>query len=135
MQYQLPLKYLKKNSFNFKQLLSLFLNLGLKRFQKKQSNSLGDVDITQLYTMLRHLVYEPGYQWGRGLPKENETKTADDIERIRHYRNLVCHSDASEIVTPDFDFNESVLDLLGVICDNSKFVEKMFKLSYILERN
>lgn len=85
--------------------------------------------------MLRHLVHDPKYQWGRDLPEENETKTADDIERIRHYRNLVCHSDASEIVKPNFDFNEAVLDLLGVIYDNSKFVEIIFKLSKILERN
>lgn len=70
--------------------------------------------------MLRYLVKEPSYPWGReDIPTMNETKQADDIVRIRLYRNRVCHSDASEMDTPKF--NESVLDLLGVIYDNSKF--------------
>lgn len=69
--------------------------------------------------MLRHLVKEPnGYPWGRvDVPKENEIEIPDDIERIRHYRNRVCHSDASEMDTSMF--NESVLDLLGVIYASS----------------
>lgn len=96
--------------------------------QTNQTNSLKDVDITQLYTMLRHLVKRPtNYPWGRDdVPKENDTEKPDDIERIRHYRNRVCHSDASEMDTSMF--NDSVLDLLGVIYDNSKFVRNIFKV-------
>lgn len=78
--------------------------------------------------MLRHLVKGPtNYPWGRvDVPKENDTKIPDDIERIRYYRNRVCHSDASEMGTSMF--NESVLDLLGVIYDISKFVRHIFKI-------
>lgn len=46
-------------------------------------------------------------------PGENEIDEADDIKRIRRYRNDVCHSDASEIKTTAF--NTCMLDLLGVI--------------------
>lgn len=76
--------------------------------------------------MLRYLVEGPtNYPWGRvHVPKD--TEIPDDIERIRYYRNRVCHSDASEIDTSIF--NESVLDLLGVIHDNSKFVRYIFKV-------
>lgn len=50
--------------------------------------------------------------WNK-LPGKNDINEADDIKRIRHYRNDVCHSDASEIETADF--NTWMLDLLGVI--------------------
>lgn len=84
--------------------------------------------------MLRYLVKGPtNYQWGRDdvpkdteIPDEIERIIPDDIERIRHFRNRVCHSDASEIDTSIF--NESVLELLGVIHDNSKFVRHIFKI-------
>lgn len=78
--------------------------------------------------MLRHLVKKPSkYQWGRAdVPKENEIEIPDDIERIRHYRNRVCHSDASEMDTSMF--NESVLDLLEVIYASSKFGRHIFKI-------
>lgn len=46
------------------------------------------------------------------LPGRNKIDEADDIKRIRHYRNEVCHSDASEIKTEYF--NTWMLDLLGV---------------------
>lgn len=50
--------------------------------------------------------------WNK-LPGKNDINEVDDIKRIRHYRNDVCHSDASEIETADF--NTWMLDLLGVI--------------------
>lgn len=46
-------------------------------------------------------------------PKESDIDVADDIKRIHYYRNLICHSDASNMKTNTF--NESVLDLLGAI--------------------
>lgn len=53
----------------------------------------------------------PKSGWGK-RPKESDIDIADDIERIHYYRNLICHSDASNMKTSTF--NESVLDLLGV---------------------
>lgn len=64
-----------------------------------------------MYTMYRNLNLN-GRIWDKPTT-QNETKEADDIERIRFYRNKVCHSDASEIETPLF--NKWMLDLLGVI--------------------
>lgn len=100
--------------------------------QTNQTNSLKDVDITQLYTMLRHLVEGPtNYPWGRDdVPKENDTEKPDDIERIRHYRNRVCHSDASEMDTSMF--NDSVLDLLGAIRRLSSSNCKLIKESCVI---
>lgn len=49
--------------------------------------------------------------WGRA-PGENDTQIADDIERVRLYQNKICHANSSEMTT--VDFNESVLDLIGV---------------------
>lgn len=67
-----------------------------------------------MYLILkRNVVPKPKNGWGK-LPGDNNIGLADDIERIHHYRNLVCHSDASGIET--VDFNKSVLDLVGVIC-------------------
>lgn len=51
-------------------------------------------------------------KWLGKTPKGKCIDLADDIERIHYYRNLICHSDASNMKTSTF--NESVLDLLGV---------------------
>lgn len=73
-----------------------------------------DVDITLMYSVIRRLYYlKPKNGWGKS-PGEHDISTADDIERIRHCRNRICHTDASGMETNLF--NESVLDLLGVIC-------------------
>ena len=53
----------------------------------------------------------PKNGWGK-KPGVGDTATADDIERIRIYRNSVCHSNSSELTTEEF--NELVLDLIGV---------------------
>lgn len=53
----------------------------------------------------------PSKGWG-GKPSVNDTNTADDIERIRFYRNQICHTYHFEMTTQDF--NEDTLDLIGV---------------------
>lgn len=70
-----------------------------------------DLDISKMYTMYRNLNLNCR-KWGN-LPEKNKIEEAHDIERIRHYRNCVCHSDASEMETAQF--NSWMLDLLGVI--------------------
>lgn len=80
-------------------------------FSVNPINSPEDLDISKMYTMYRNL-YPNCRKWGKTLEK-NEINEADDIERIRYYRNYVCHSDASEIKTAEF--NPRMLDLLGVI--------------------
>lgn len=62
----------------------------------------------------------PKNGWGK-RPKESDIDVADDIERIHYYRNLICHSDASNMKTSTF--NESVLDLLGVMYFTRRLLE------------
>lgn len=69
-----------------------------------------DLDISKMFTMYKNL--NRNIQTWNKLPGKNEIDEADNIKRIRHYRNQVCHSDASEIETADF--NTRMLDLLGV---------------------
>lgn len=76
--------------------------------------SLKEADISLMYRLLRlpNIVKKPQQGWGRP-PSRNNIKTADDIERIHRSRNYICHKDASEIETTEF--NNLVLDLMGVI--------------------
>lgn len=76
--------------------------------------SLKEADISLMYRLLRlpNIVKKPQKGWGRP-PSRNNIKTADDIERIHRSRNYICHKDASEIETTEF--NNLVLDLMGVI--------------------
>lgn len=53
----------------------------------------------------------PKKGWGN-KPDDDNTDIADDIERIRIYRNNICHSNCSELTTKEF--NELMLDLIGV---------------------
>lgn len=62
----------------------------------------------------------PKNGWGK-RPKESDIDVVDDIERIHYYRNLICHSDASNMKTSTF--NESVLDLLGVMYFTRRLLE------------
>lgn len=76
-------------------------------------SSSKDLDVTTIYAMIRNTIEIPGPSkgWGRA-PGENDTQIADDIERVRLYQNKICHANSSEMTT--VDFNESVLDLIGV---------------------
>lgn len=72
-----------------------------------------DVDIHLMYAILRHSKEKPRSGWGQPVDK-NDIGTSDDIERIHLCRNLICHTDASDGKIDNF--NEVVLDLIGVIC-------------------
>lgn len=67
-----------------------------------------------MYKVIRQAYHQkPQNGWGN-RPGERDICIADDIERIRYCRNRICHTDASGMETNLF--NESVLDLFGVIC-------------------
>lgn len=75
-----------------------------------------------MYIVIKEIMKKEGKErpkngWGN-FPKENHMEKLDDIERIRHYRNLISHSDASGMDTNTF--NLSSLDLFRVICDDLK---------------
>lgn len=75
--------------------------------------SSSDLDFTVIYAMFRNTINisKPTKGWGQ-VPDKNDTKTADDIERVRIYRNKISLANSSEMKTDDF--NESTLDLISV---------------------
>lgn len=76
-----------------------------------------------MYAILRYSVVPKRKDcWGK-RPGENDIDLADDIERIHQCRNLICHTDASGMETTLF--NETVLDLTGVIFDDSQVTENI----------
>lgn len=80
-----------------------------------------------MYTIIRNVceVEPPKNGWGK-QPNDNDTKISDDIERIRHKRNLICHETALNMETSDF--NKSALDLIRVFKSNTKQIEAFFFL-------
>lgn len=73
-----------------------------------------------MYAMLRNTgnLSPPTKGWGK-LPGKNDIKPADDIERLRYYRNKICHENSSKMTTADF--NKFVLDFVSVSCILLKF--------------
>lgn len=84
-----------------------------------------------MYLFIRNLWREkpPKNGWGK-YPMENDIGRADDIERIRHYSNCICHSDASGMDVRTF--NVSCLDLFRVICIDVKVKCNIHFQSYLL---
>lgn len=80
---------------------------------KSPPSSSSDLDITILYSMFRNSIdiQKPSKGWGR-TPDENDRSIGDDIERVRIYRNKICHENSFEMTTAEF--NKSALDLIGV---------------------
>lgn len=76
--------------------------------------SSSDLDVTTMYAMFRNTIniLPPTRGWGQ-TPEANDKGKADDIERIRIYRNKISHENSSEMTTNDF--NKSALDLIWVI--------------------
>lgn len=98
----------KKVSKQYCLFLDLFLEL-----KEICASSSRDLNITLMYAMFRAFdnISKPKNGWGR-MPCENALGIADDIERIRFYRNFICHTNANEMKTGTF--NDYVLDLIGV---------------------
>lgn len=94
----------------FSSFVFFFLKIGL---HNKTITKSEHIDISSMYSIIRNLWRgkKPQNGWGKD-PMNNHIETADDIERIRHYRNMICHSDASGIDINLFNF--SCLDLFRV---------------------
>lgn len=73
-----------------------------------------DLDVSLMYSMIRNTITmsNPSKGWGN-FPDATDIKVSDDIERIRHYRNMISHEHSAEMTTEDF--NTSVLDLIMVL--------------------
>lgn len=76
-----------------------------------------------MYAIFRNTncIDKPKNGWGN-CPHINDIEIADDIERVRHSRNRLSHENTLEMDTTDF--NESVLELIGVTCNG--FSENFF---------
>ncbi|XP_071146852.1 uncharacterized protein [Mytilus edulis] len=68
------------------------------------SNSYDSMDITLIYKLLRQLslISPPTHGWGN-KPEKADIKLADDVERIRHYRNHLAHRCNTNIGKDEFD--------------------------------
>ncbi|VDI40380.1 Hypothetical predicted protein [Mytilus galloprovincialis] len=92
--YQMCLSYL--NDFTSDQKTSLN--------DLKSSNSYESMDITLIYKLLRQfsLISSPTKGWGSN-PDKIDIKLADDVERIRRYRNQIAHRCDTNIEKDEFD--------------------------------
>ncbi|CAC5385049.1 unnamed protein product [Mytilus coruscus] len=72
--------------------------------QLHYSNTYSSLDITLIYKLLRqfNLIPPPTQGWG-AIPDKADSKLADDIERIRFYRNQIAHRCDTNIDTNVFD--------------------------------
>lgn len=84
--------------------------------EKNKPSSSKDLDVTLICAIIQNSNYieNPKKGWGRE-PDKNDIGIADDLERIRQYRNFVCHNTSFKIDTDDF--NKAVLDIIWVICN------------------
>lgn len=75
------------------------------------SNSYDSLDISMIYRLLRKfaLINPPTNKWG-GVPGEKDIKVADDVERIRYFRNKIAHMCSTNIGKVEFDnyFNQFI---------------------------
>lgn len=106
----------------FKTVIFFYLALNGKDLREPEG-----LDISVMYTILkRSKLTKPTRGWGK-RPHQNDTRVADDVERIHYYRNKISHLDASEMETAVF--NNSVLDLIGVMYYNVLHGLFLFRIS------
>lgn len=91
----------------------------LKSLEKNKPSSSKDLDVTLMCAIIQNLNYiaNPIKGWGRE-PDKNDIGIADDLERIRSYRNYLCHKSSLELETNDF--NKAALDIIWAIRRLSK---------------
>lgn len=91
-------------------------------------SSSKDLDVTSICAIIQNSNYieNPKKGWGR-KPDKNDIGIADDLERIRHFRNFLCHETSFEMETNDF--NKAALDIIWVIFNCT------LSLQYIIFKN
>lgn len=68
------------------------------------SNSYDSLDIYLMYKLLRQfqLILPPTKGWG-SFPDKNDIEVADDVERIRSYRNKIAHRCSTDMRKDEFE--------------------------------
>lgn len=95
--------------------MHIWFFLVLTEIKTEKPTSSKDLDISLMYAIIRNStrnLTKPKHGWGNS-PSESDINTADDIERIRIGRNRICHENALNMETSEF--NKSFLDLIWVI--------------------
>lgn len=95
--------------------------------------SLNELDISLMYKLFRNVIMKipPTDGWDK-KPKDASNNPADDIERIRGYRNDIAQSDDYEMTTKDF--NDSALELIGVAkyqIYNKKYSNRLYFMCFL----
>ena len=91
----------------------VFLQLVLCFSGSLNITSFDELDITVLYDIFRNIMKGPVPKKGWGKrPCITDINTGDDIERIRTFRNTICHSYTPKMTTEDF--NNAALELIEV---------------------
>lgn len=69
-----------------------------KIVQDMNQKGFADVDVTFAYKLLKYfnLIPTPTQNWGRE-PRPCDLSVSDDVERIHHWRNSVCHRASKEV--------------------------------------
>lgn len=107
----------------------------LKELQS--SNSYDALDISMIYRLLKQfaLIQSPTNNWG-GVPGEKDITVADDVERIRYFRNKIAHMCSTNIGKVEFDnyFNQFLA--IGRRMDEIKTVksDKNFESDIIVHK-
>lgn len=96
---------------------------------KNKPSTSKDLDVTLMCAIIRNLNYitKPTNGWGKE-PRKSDITMADDVERIRHYRYILCHDTSTEMETDVF--NNTALELIWVICNAPRFYYK-YKISVV----
>lgn len=80
------------------------MNEQFRLHELQSSNSYDSLDIPFIYKLLRHFSLIPPPTKGWGVDPDNvDVKLADDVERIRHYRNKLAHMINIDIKKAKFD--------------------------------
>ncbi|CAC5417613.1 unnamed protein product [Mytilus coruscus] len=74
-----------------------------KIVQDMYQRGYADVDVTFAYKLLKYfnLIPTPTQSWGRE-PRSRDLSVSDDVERIHHFRNSVCHRASKEVSEKEF---------------------------------
>lgn len=101
-----------------------------KMFQSMYHNGYADVDVTFAYKLLKYfdIIPTPTQTWGRP-PGSYDILISDDVERIRLYRNSLCHRASKEI--SETEFQEWFTDFIDIGSRFDTFLKKNPKNGFL----
>lgn len=100
-----------------------------KIVQDMYQKGFGDVDVTFAYKLLKYfnLIPTPTQNWG-AEPKSCDLTVSDDVERIHHLRNSVCHRASKEV--SETELQKYFTDFIEIGRRFDKEFQKHLKFGY-----